>query len=288
MSRLRRIGLLAAALALLLAGCSIGAGGRAASVAALEHQVSWAFTQADEHPERQLVQVIDGARSTLDIAIYSLTYPDVVSAIRNAAKRGVRVRIITDRIQSGGKTQKEALKLLGSAGIPLKINSHSGLMHLKMTVADGEVATTGSFNYTKSASTTNDEVFLVLRDKRIAASFEDEFERMWNDHTRFEPLEAGIARPEPSPAGGDGEQPSGDDGEASDAGGEATDGGAAATAFQDAAAPCANPQIKGNINSKGDKIYHVPGDAQYDRTKAEEMFCTERDAVAAGFRKAGN
>ncbi|WP_409305227.1 thermonuclease family protein [Peribacillus sp. SCS-155] len=49
---------------------------------------------------------------------------------------------------------------------------------------------------------------------------------------------------------------------------------------------CANPKIKGNINSRGDKIYHVPSGQSYDATKAEEMFCTEADAKKAGFRKA--
>ena len=51
-------------------------------------------------------------------------------------------------------------------------------------------------------------------------------------------------------------------------------------------ASCENPQIKGNINSKGERIYHVPGGASYDATKAEMMFCTEEEAAAAGFRKA--
>ncbi|SHF93740.1 Metal-dependent hydrolase, beta-lactamase superfamily II [Caldanaerobius fijiensis DSM 17918] len=42
--------------------------------------------------------------------------------------------------------------------------------------------------------------------------------------------------------------------------------------------------IKGNINSKGEKIYHIPGDPWYDRTKAERWFKTEAEAQAAGFR----
>lgn len=42
--------------------------------------------------------------------------------------------------------------------------------------------------------------------------------------------------------------------------------------------------IKGNINSKGEKIYHIPGDPWYDKTKAEVWFKTEAEAQAAGFR----
>lgn len=45
-------------------------------------------------------------------------------------------------------------------------------------------------------------------------------------------------------------------------------------------------EIKGNINRSGEKIYHVPGGASYERTNPEEMFCTEKEAKAAGFRKA--
>jgi len=53
-------------------------------------------------------------------------------------------------------------------------------------------------------------------------------------------------------------------------------------------APCSDPKIKGNINSKKEKIYHLPGSPAYDRTIAEEMFCTEEEALAAGYRKAKN
>lgn len=42
--------------------------------------------------------------------------------------------------------------------------------------------------------------------------------------------------------------------------------------------------IKGNINSKGEMIYHVPSGQFYDRTDPEEMFCSEEEAEAAGYR----
>lgn len=48
---------------------------------------------------------------------------------------------------------------------------------------------------------------------------------------------------------------------------------------------CENPQIKGNINSRGVKIYHIPSGQYYGITKPEEMFCTESEALKAGFRK---
>ncbi len=61
-----------------------------------------------------------------------------------------------------------------------------------------------------------------------------------------------------------------------------------AATVPDSASDC---RIKGNISSSGERIYHVPGGSYYDRTKitaakGERWFCTEREAVAAGWRKA--
>ena len=48
----------------------------------------------------------------------------------------------------------------------------------------------------------------------------------------------------------------------------------------------ANCNIKGNRNRKGQWIYHVPGMPYYERTRPEEIFCTEAEAQAAGYRRA--
>jgi len=51
--------------------------------------------------------------------------------------------------------------------------------------------------------------------------------------------------------------------------------------------------IKGNISSSGEKIYHVQGCGSYDKTAINEQtgerwFCSEDEAVSAGWRKAKN
>jgi micrococcal nuclease len=46
-----------------------------------------------------------------------------------------------------------------------------------------------------------------------------------------------------------------------------------------------NCTIKGNINSSGEKIYHVESGRYYKITKPEEWFCSEQEAIDAGFRK---
>ncbi|TFE03380.1 thermonuclease family protein [Jeotgalibacillus sp. R-1-5s-1] len=43
-------------------------------------------------------------------------------------------------------------------------------------------------------------------------------------------------------------------------------------------------EIKGNINSRGDQIYHTPESAYYEQTIPEVWFCSEKEAEQAGFR----
>jgi endonuclease YncB( thermonuclease family) len=59
---------------------------------------------------------------------------------------------------------------------------------------------------------------------------------------------------------------------------------------RNAATERATCAIKGNISSKGERIYHVPGGRYYaqtviDPSKGERWFCTETEATAAGWRR---
>lgn len=59
------------------------------------------------------------------------------------------------------------------------------------------------------------------------------------------------------------------------------------------ATPTAIPlecRIKGNVNGDGQKVYHLPGTTFYTATaispsRGERFFCTEQDALDAGWRK---
>ena len=51
--------------------------------------------------------------------------------------------------------------------------------------------------------------------------------------------------------------------------------------------------IKGNINGRGERIYHEPGGRWYERTqidtsKGQRWFCSREEAEAAGWRRAGS
>ena len=45
--------------------------------------------------------------------------------------------------------------------------------------------------------------------------------------------------------------------------------------------------IKGNISRENKKIYHIPSGKYYEQTKPEKWFCTQQQAIDAGFKKSG-
>ena len=142
-------------------------------------QIQFLFPRAGGNAEGLLCSCINTATSSIDIAIYSITLDSVKLALIKEKAEGTKIRILTDAQQSGGKYQEALLTQLKTLGIPVKKNKHSGLMHLKMTIVDNRLVTTGSYNYSKAASSINDEVFVVVTDPEVVQKSKKEFERLW-------------------------------------------------------------------------------------------------------------
>jgi phosphatidylserine/phosphatidylglycerophosphate/cardiolipin synthase-like enzyme len=140
----------------------------------------------EDRPADRLVALYEGARHSIYLASYGLTYPPIVRALIAAKKRGVDVRVITDREKLDDPKQRAALETLQLAGIPIRVNRHDGLMHLKQAVVDDRVNTSGSMNQTASAARYNDERLDILYDPVSTHRANEKFLKMWTDHSRYE------------------------------------------------------------------------------------------------------
>lgn len=56
-------------------------------------------------------------------------------------------------------------------------------MHNKFAVIDNAVTLTGSYNWTISASTKNQENILILESKAVCINYTKEFNRLWGSKT---------------------------------------------------------------------------------------------------------
>ena len=119
---------------------------------------------------------------TLDCMVYSITHPDITAELIRAHRRGVVVRVITDRLQASSRYSKD--EDLRAAGIEVREDRQQGSMHHKVAIADIDVprmyaVLTGSFNWTLSAAERNDENAVILRNKLDCQKAQDEFNRLW-------------------------------------------------------------------------------------------------------------
>jgi phosphatidylserine/phosphatidylglycerophosphate/cardiolipin synthase-like enzyme len=136
-------------------------------------------------PLDRVITLYQHAKRYIYVSVYGLTYPRAVEALVAAKKRGVDVRMLTDQERTQDDKQHIALRTLHLAGIPIRVNQHDGLMHLKQVVIDDEVNTSGSMNHTTSGNRYNDERMDIITDRTISVKAREQFLSMWNDQARF-------------------------------------------------------------------------------------------------------
>lgn len=140
----------------------------------------------EDLPLDRVVALYNRAHRYIYAAVYALTSPKVVESLIAAKKRGIDVRLITDRERLNDPKQRTAVSTLQLAGVPIKVNRHENLMHLKQVVMDDEVNVSGSMNHTTSGNRYNDERLDVITDAAITTKAREKFLTMWNDHERFQ------------------------------------------------------------------------------------------------------
>jgi mitochondrial cardiolipin hydrolase len=116
-------------------------------------------------------------RKTADICVFTITDDRISSAIVAAHQRRVAVRIITDNDKQHDFGSD--IERLRGAGIALKVDATEHHMHHKFALLDGVTLLNGSYNWTRSAATFNEENLIVTSDSALVASFANQFEAMW-------------------------------------------------------------------------------------------------------------
>ena len=141
-----------------------------APVSAINNNVKVFFTPSTDC-EENIVNAINSANK-MDIAVYSITHPDITNALIAAHKRGAAIRIVTDRTQAKGKGS--LVTKIKAAGIPVLTNHKHKIEHNKFAVFDDKYIVSGSYNWTTNASKYNSEncIFFDQPDKEFTRRFE--------------------------------------------------------------------------------------------------------------------
>ena len=149
---------------LLLAAVS---GGFALSGNLIHHRIRILYSLDQKQNDQAIIDLIDRAQDYVYFAIYTFTKDNIAEALIRAKQRGLEVRGIADRGQSAEDFQQPIIQKLIAAGISVQTQTHpAGIMHIKAVVTDQGYAA-GSYNWTSSATTVNDEILEVGTDKYL-------------------------------------------------------------------------------------------------------------------------
>lgn len=130
-----------------------------------------------EHCPRRIAGLFGSARRTVEICVFTITDDRISRAIREAHQRGVQVRIVTD--DEKATDPGSDVERLEAAGIPVRVDRSADHMHHKFAVFDRKLLLTGSYNWTRSAATSNEDNFLITGDRRFVEPFSELFEKLW-------------------------------------------------------------------------------------------------------------
>src|SRR5215211_8474412 len=133
--------------------------------------------------EGRLIEKIDAAQTSIHIVSFEFDLTPVAQALIAAHQRGVDVRWVTDD-ESGLEADEEPghgqFAMLQAAGIEVRSDARSALMHNKFWIFDGQIVWTGSTNITENGIFKQDNNAIAIQSPELAAIYEREFQEMWN------------------------------------------------------------------------------------------------------------
>lgn len=177
------------------------------------------FPRKGDNLEQQIIEAINQAQSTVDLAVMELRLPNVAKALIAKQATGVKIRVLIDNkynktlvdytseeISNMNRHDKatfaelkrypaDALALLRASNIAIKddtsdgANKGSGLMHHKFIVVDGKTTIISSGNLTTSdlngdfssleSRGNANNLIVITNNIEVGQIFTDEFDYMW-------------------------------------------------------------------------------------------------------------
>ena len=125
----------------------------------------------------RLLNLIQGAEKTIQVAMFTWTRKDLANALIQAKDRGVKVEIVLDHYAARG-AGASIVKLFEKAKQEVRLSQGTPLLHHKFMLIDGKTLVNGSANWTKAAFTQNDDCFMVLNN--LTENQQETMKSLWH------------------------------------------------------------------------------------------------------------
>lgn len=131
----------------------------------------------DNHAAIYRIQrLIDNAKKTIRIAMFTWTRRDLAYAVINAHKRGVDVEVVID-YNAGRGAGVTIVDILKKNGITVHLSRGGPLLHHKFMYVDSNILVNGSANWTRAAFKQNNDCFIILNE--LTSTQQQSLNNLW-------------------------------------------------------------------------------------------------------------
>lgn len=136
------------------------------------------YFSPDDGVANRLYEVLTEATESIYFLAFSFTTDELGEAIRTQAENGLDVAGVMEeeQVKSNIGTEYDLFK---QAGLNVFVDGNEGQMHHKTMIIDDRIVITGSYNFSRSAETRNDENLVIIYNQPIADFFTQEFQRIY-------------------------------------------------------------------------------------------------------------
>lgn len=150
-------------------------------------EVMGSVTPYFDHIRDEVIRNINAATRTIHVAMAWFSNYFIFKAIRSALERGVEVVLITNNDLNNNGGYCLNFNELIDKGLKLHLAEYPKMMHHKFCIIDNEVVMDGSYNWTFSAETFNQENIVVIKDyPEVIRQFEEVFASLSNQFPIFD------------------------------------------------------------------------------------------------------
>ena len=163
------------------------------------------YFSPSDHTTAHILSELNAANLSINVSMLSFTRDELALALIAKKNAGKKVRVALDNNTDSGNDY--AALLAGGVDIVLKPSTYVGLLHHKYAIIDADrpaetnTVVTGSHNWSSAAETSNNENTLIIRSRRIANLYLQEFKQRYaelggKDTIAVSVLRQGSAVPE--------------------------------------------------------------------------------------------
>ena len=128
-----------------------------------------------DNSREKILSLINAAKTEIKVYAQGLTDYQVVGALASAARRGVKVQVLTSGSQPGKKWD-----YLQRAGVQLALDKRL-VIHAKVVLADQKQALLGSINFTQPSMDKNRELSVLVTDADVVKQLLQVFDLDWRE-----------------------------------------------------------------------------------------------------------